>query len=320
MFARKLILIPALLACVALNASAQDDKSPVRLMVGLAAGGPNDIAARLIGGKLREIWGRPVVVENKVGAGQRIALSELRRAVPDGRTLQLVTNSPFTIYPHIYSKLDYDPVKDFTPIARVLTFDMGVATGPMTNALTMKQFVDWASSNRNRAAYGSPGAGTLPHFLGVALGDVIGIPLTHVPYRGGNPASVDLIGGQVPLIIIGLSDLIEVHKAGKVKVLAVTGDRRSSLMPEVPTLKESGVNLASVISVGIYGPPKMPPDLVRRLNTDILKAVNAPELQDQFARAGLNLAPLSAEDLASAQNAEYVRLQALVKASGYQPE
>lgn len=301
-------------------AQAQDDRSPMRLLVGLAPGGANDIAARLLADKLKDLLGRPVVVDSKLGAGQRVALAELRRAPPDGRTLMLATNSPFTIYPHIVAKPDYDPVKDFTPLAGVMTFDMGVAAGPKTAGMDFRQWVAWAKANPMAASYGTPGAGTLPHFLGVALAQAIGVEMPQVPSKGGSPAMTDLAGGQLPLLINGLSDMLEMHRAGKIRVMATTGDKRSTDLPEVPTLKELGVNVTSVITVGVLGPAGMAPDLVARLNGAITQAVQAPDMKDKFARHGLVPAPTSAQDLAAALAAESKRLQALVKLAGVVPE
>jgi tripartite-type tricarboxylate transporter receptor subunit TctC len=297
-----------------------DDKAPIRLLVGLAPGGSNDIAARILAEKLKDLLNRTVIVDSRLGAGQRVALTELKRSPPDGRTLMLATNSPFTIYPHIYAKLDYDPVKDFTPIAGVMKFDMGVAGGPKVNAATLKDWVAWARAHPAEASYGTPGAGTLPHFLGVAFAQAIGVDMPQVPYKGGSPAMTDLAGGQLPILINGLSDMLEMHRAGKIRVLATTGEKRSTLLPEVPTLMESGVNVSSVITVGIFGPPGMAPELVRRLNTAITQAVTAPDVLDRFSKYGLVPATAQPQELAATLAAESARLAVLVKASGYKPE
>jgi tripartite-type tricarboxylate transporter receptor subunit TctC len=306
----------ALLSALA-EASAEDDKAPIRLLVGLAPGGSNDVAARILADKLKDLLGRPVIVENRLGAGQRLALGELRRSPPDGRTLILATNSPFTIYPHIYSKLDYDPVKDFTPVAGVTRFDIGFATGPRTGTSDLRQWIAWAKANPTQTSYGTPGAGTLPHFLGVAFAQALGLDMPMVPYKGGAVALTDLVGGHLPLLIDGLSDMIEMHRSGKIHVLAVAGDVRSPLLPDVPTLKERGIDITSVITVGVFGPAGMPPDVVRDLNAAITKAVNSSEVVERFAHNGLVPAATSPQELAATLAAESNRLGALVKASGY---
>jgi tripartite-type tricarboxylate transporter receptor subunit TctC len=303
-----------------LPAVAQDDKAPIRLLVGLAAGGSNDVAARILADKLQSLLGRPVIVENRLGAGQRLALGELRRSPPDGRTLILATNSPFTIYPHIYAKLDYDPVKDFTPVAGVTRFDIGFATGPLTGTTDLRQWLAWAKANPAQTSYGTPGAGTLPHFLGVAFAQAIGVNMPMVPYKGGAVALTDLVGGHLPLLIDGLSDMLEMNRSGKIHVLAVAGDVRSPLLPEVPTLKERGIDITSVITVGVFGPAGMPADVVRDLNAAITKAVQSPDVIEKFARNGLIPAPAQPQELAATLAAESKRLGVLVKASGYVAE
>jgi tripartite-type tricarboxylate transporter receptor subunit TctC len=302
------------------DAVAQDDKAPIRMLVGLAAGGSNDVAARILAEKLQSLLGRPVIVENRLGAGQRLALGELRRSPPDGRTLILATNSPFTIYPHIYAKLDYDPVKDFTPVAGVTRFDIGFATGPATGAVDLRHWIAWAKGNPALTSYGTPGAGTLPHFLGVAFAQALGLNMPMIPYKGGAPALTDLVGGHLPLLIDGLSDMIELHRSGKIRVLATAGDDRSPLLPDVPTLKERGLDITSVITVGVFGPGNMAPEVVRNLNTAITTAVKSPDVIERFSRNGLISAPASPQDLAATLAAESARLAVLVKASGYVAE
>ena len=149
---------------------AQDDKSPIRLLCGLAAGTGNDLTARIVADRMKDALGRPVTVENKTGVGQRLALGELRRAAPDGRTLALATTGPFVIYPHIYTRLDYNPFKDFTPIGAVATFDVAIASGPKTQARTLRELVAAAQADPDNALYGTPGNGSLSHFVGIAVG------------------------------------------------------------------------------------------------------------------------------------------------------
>ncbi|HVZ22618.1 MAG TPA: tripartite tricarboxylate transporter substrate-binding protein, partial [Vicinamibacterales bacterium] len=177
---------------------AQSDLPPMRLFVGLPAGTSTDVAARLVAEKLHNQTGRAIVVENKAGAGQRLAMGELRRMAPNGNTLLLATSGPFSIYPHIYSKLDYDPFKDFTPIAGAAVFDVGISTGPMTGAKTMPELIAWIRAQKGKAAFGSPGNGTLSHFVGIALSLGLNEPLTHVPYKDSNVAVLDVAAGRLP--------------------------------------------------------------------------------------------------------------------------
>ncbi len=299
---------------------AQSDKQNVRLLVGMAAGGTTDITARALGEKLRESLGQTVTVENKIGAGQRIALNELKRAAPDGRTLIVVTNSPFVILPHTYAKLDYDPVTDFTPISQILTFELAVAVNPRLPARNLKEYISWAKANPNQATYGTPGAGTLPHFLGIVLAKTIGVDLLHVPYKGAASAMPDLVSGQIPMMIDGLSAMAKLRDAGKIRFLASTGKRRSPLAADVPTLMESGIDMAAEIAVSVYGPAKMSANMVRRLNTAFVQAVNSPDFRDRFSVMGLVPSPSTPEELAASQAAQLKFWEMPIKASGFKAD
>ena len=299
---------------------AENDRSPIRLLVGLAPGSGNDFTARLVADGMKELLGRPVNVENKTGVGQRLALGELRRAAPDGRTLALATTGPFVIYPHIYSRLGYDPFKDFTPIAGVASFDVAIAAGPRTNAKSVRELMALAAADPALAAFGSPGNGSLSHFVGIALGLTSKVELTHVPYKDSGPLVVDLVSGRLPFVITGQSNLMEPHRQGRVRILAVSGEQRSSVLPEVPTLREAGIALSSATTVGIFGPAGMAPELVRSLQAAILPAVAGAEAREKLARHVFSPAPSSAESLVAEIAAEHRRFASLVKASGYLPE
>lgn len=314
---RREALIAGAAAAWAGTSSFAQDRKPLRIVVGLAAGGTLDLVGRIMADQLQASLGRTVLVENRLGAGQRIALNEVKRAAPDGSTVYLGTTSPLTVFPHVYEKLDYDPVKDFTPIGRLVLFDNGIATGPATGAGDIKQLVAWLKANPTRANYGTPGNGTLPHFMGVALGQGIGVPLTHVAYKGSTPAMADLVGGQVPMLITSLSDLMELHRGGKLKVVAVTGERRSALLPDVPTLRESGIPVTGSNTVAVYGPANLPAQVVRELNAALVKAVATPVVREKLAGYGLVPATGTPEELAATQAEELKLYGPLVKASGY---
>jgi tripartite-type tricarboxylate transporter receptor subunit TctC len=302
-------------------AASADDKTPVRVLVGLAAGGSNDLIARELAERLRTITGDQYIVENKPGAAQRLALAELKRSPPDGRTFIVATNSPFSTLPNVYGdKLGYDPVKDFTPIGRMVKFETALATGPLVQAKSFADFVAWAKATPSLAAYGTPGAGTSPHFIGVMLSNALGIPLTHVPYKGGAPAINDLIGGHLPMLINSLPDMLEQHRGGRLRIIAITSRERSTLTPEVPTLSELGIPVTADIGIDIYAPAGVPPDVVARLNAELTQAVNTPETRDRFIKYGLVIAPSSPQQLAAFQAEELNKWAAPIKASGYTGE
>jgi tripartite-type tricarboxylate transporter receptor subunit TctC len=302
---------------LAFPAFSQDNT--IRLLVGASAG--TDFTARLIAEKLKEALGKTVVVIPKLGAGQRLALGELQRAAPDGRTLMLATSAPFSIYPHIYAKLDYEPIRDFTPIAGVSSFDVGIATGPMTGAKDMKQLVAWLAANKDKAFYGSsPGTGSLSHFSGISLSLAINQPLTHVPYKETGVGVIDLSTGRLPILITGLSGMLELHRAGKITVIGSSGNARAPLLPDVPTMSESGINVNSTATVGIFGPAKMAPEVVAPLTQAILAICRTQEYRDKIGVYNVLPKPLMPAQLATELADEYKQFAVLVKASGYVPE
>lgn len=291
-----------------------------RIWVGFPPGGSADVIARLLADKLRVSLGQNVIVENKPGAAGRLVLGELRRAAPDGQTLVLSPSGAMVIAPWLYSNIGYDPVKDFTPVSRIVTFDFAVTAGPGAPAGDLKAVLAWMKANPGKASYGTSGAGTVPHFAGLMLSQAAGVPLTHVAYRGGAPAAQDLIGGQIPLMVDTASETLEHHKAGKVRILAVTGEQRSRALPDVPTLKEQGIAMAADAFFGLYGPAGMPADVVVRIDRAVADALKDPAVQEKIYNFGLvpNHAPSA--DLAATQVAHLKRWETPIKASGFKPE
>lgn len=292
----------------------------LKILVGFPPGGSVDVIARLLADKLRVSLGQNVIVDNKPGAGGRVALGELKKAAPDGQTVVLSPSGALVIQPWLFANLGYDPVKDFTAISRVTTFDFAVTAGPGAPAGDLKAVMAWMKANPAKANYATSGAGTVPHFAGLLLGQAAGVPMTHVAYRGGAPAAQDLIGGQVPLMVDTASETIEHHKAGKVRILAVTGDARSRALPDVPTLKESGINIAADAFFGLYGPAGMAPDVVARLDRAVADALKAPDVQDKVYGFGLVPNHASAAALSATQAEHLKRWEAPIKASGFKAE
>ena len=292
----------------------------LRIWVGFPPGGSADVIARLLAQKLSASLNQNVIVENKPGAAGRLVLGELKRAAPDGQTLVLSPSGAMVIAPWLYNNIGYDPVKDFTPVSRIVTFDFAVTAGPGAPQGDLKAVLAWMKANPTRANYGTSGAGTVPHFAGLMLGQASGVPITHVAYRGGAPAAQDLIGGQIPLMVDTASETIEHHKAGKVRILAVTGEQRSKALPDVPTLKEQGINMAADAFFGLYGPPGMPADVVARIDRAVADALKDPAVQEKIFAFGLVPSHAPAADLAATQVAHLKRWETPIKASGFKPE
>ena len=292
----------------------------LKILVGFPPGGSADVIARLLAEKMRASLGQNVIVDNKPGAGGRVALVELKRAAPDGQTLALSPSGALVIQPWLYSSLGYDPVKDFTAISLVSTFDFAVTAGPGAPPGDLKTVLAWLKANPTKANYATSGAGTVPHFAGQLLGQAAGVQMTHVAYRGGAPAAQDLIGGQVPLMVDTASETIEHHKAGKVRILAVTGEQRNKALPDVPTLRESGINMTADAFFGLYGPAGMAPDVVARIDRAVADALKSPEVQEKIYTFGLVPSHAPSAQLASIQAAHLKRWEAPIKASGFKAE
>jgi tripartite-type tricarboxylate transporter receptor subunit TctC len=291
----------------------------IKIWVGFPPGGSADTIARLLAEKMRASLGQNVVVDNKPGAAGRLILGELKRMPPDGQNLVLSPSGAMVIAPHLY-QLQYDPIKDFTPISRIVTFDFAVTAGPAAPAGDLKSVLAWMKANPAKASYATSGAGTVPHFAGLLLSQAAGVPITHVPYKGGAPAAQDLIGGQIPLMVDTASETIEHHRSGKVRILAVTGEQRSRALPDVPTLREVGITTSADAFFGLYGPPGMPADLVARLDRAVADALRTPEIQERIYGFGLvpNHAP--GPQLATTQAEHLKKWEAPIKASGFKPE
>jgi tripartite-type tricarboxylate transporter receptor subunit TctC len=317
---RSLLRGAAAAAALGLPTLHAQDTSPVTVLVGAASN--MDSTARQVAEWLKDALGRPVVVVSKLGAGGRLALNELKRAAPDGRTLMFSTSSLFAIYPHIYSKLDYDPVADFTPIAGVGSFDLGLATGPMTGAADMKQLVDWTRAQGKTVPYGNaPGAGSSSHFVGISLAQATGLPIDPVHYKDSGVGVIDLASGRLPMLITGSLPLAVQHKAGKLRMLAVSGAKRSPLAPDVPTFKEQGFDVVIENSAALYGPAKLPPAMVERLQAAMAAMLANPAQLERLSTAnGMTPQPMTGAQLAAWLASERRKYEQLVKASGYVPE
>jgi tripartite-type tricarboxylate transporter receptor subunit TctC len=296
------------------------DKPPLRVLVGFPPGGSADIVARLLADKMRVTLGQQVVVDNKPGAAGRVALGEVRRSPTDGQTLVLAPSGALVVLPWLYKNLGYDPVRDFTPVARVVTFDFAITAGPAAPAGDLKTILAWMKDNPAKANYATPGAGTVPHFTGVLLSQAAGIPITHVAYKGGAPAANDLLGGQIALMIDTPLETIEHHRAGKVRIVAVTGEARTKSLPDVPTLKEQGIDMTADAFFGVYGPAGMASDSTARLARAVADALRQGDVADKILSLGLTPAYGSGDELAATQAAHLKRWEAPIKASGFTAE
>ena len=309
----------AIAAAVSPEARAQNTLAhPVRILVPVAAGGTSDIAARLIADGVKDAIGQPVVVENRPGATGRIAAEALRHAAPDGTTLLLAPIAVTVLAPFVLEPLNYDPVRDFAPVAQVAKYEYALAVNSNHPARTVPEFVAWAKANPAQATYGTPGAGSVPHLIGVMVSRASGIELVHVPYRGLGQVENELLGGQIAAGIGTLPDLTELHRAGRTRIIATSGARRSPLLPSVPTFREQG--FAAVEAVGwtaVYAPAKTPKPTIDRLSAAIVKSLRAPAVQEKFVGLGIEPTGTTPEELAAIMAADTARWAPVLKAAGF---
>jgi len=307
------------------SALAQNNLLPVeqvKILCGFPAGGTADTTSRRVGDKLAgsTYTRNPAVVENKTGAGGRIAIEAVKNAAPDGSTLLLSAYSMLLIYPHIYRRLPYDPFKDFAPVAMASVLSHGLAVGPMVPASvkTVKDFVAWCKAHPDRASYASPAAGSTPHFLGALLSLNTGVAMTHVAYRGSVPGVSDLIGGQIAAMFTPHGDFLANHRAGKLRLLATSGKSRSPFVPEVATFAEQGFPELTVEEwFGFFAPAKTPASVVAAANSAINQSLKDKGLLDSLALQGLLPLGGSSDEMAKDMRRQFDYWGPVVKRIGF---
>ena len=311
--------LAAMAATVLLATAAQAQVGkPVRILVGFAPGGSADVAARLLAERMGGELKQTVLVENKPGAGGRIAAGEMKNAAPDGSTLMLAPIVVPVLAPLVFTKLPYDPATDFLPVAHIANFQFGLSVAANHPAKSVNDLLAWFKANPAQANFGSPAPGSLPHFFGVMISGGAGLDLIHVPFNGGGPLMNALVGNQVSSAIDTLVDQIEMHRGGKTRILATSGATRSPMLPDVPTFTEAGLNGVEGTSwFAVYAPAKTPAATIQQINAAVNNALKAPELRERFAKLGLEPTGGSPADLSAIMKRDSERWAPVVKASGF---
>ena len=313
-----LALVPGTAAdALAQSASAAYPSKPIRLVVPFPPGGPLDLAARAIGQKLTEAWGQPVVVENKPGAGGNIGADLVAKSAPDGYTLVMGALSTHAVNPHLYAKMPYDALKDFAPVTLVATTPNVLVINPTVQANSVKELIALAKSSPGKLSFASGSNGSAGHLSGELFKSLAQIDIVHVPYKGGAPAMQDLLGGQVQFMFDNLANSMAQIKAGKLKAIAVTTSKRSALAPELPTMAEVGVPGFDISTwYGIMAPSGTPPEIVRKLNAEVVRFLASDDAREKLKAQGAEPAPMSPEQFDAFIRAENSKYAKIVKDSG----
>ena len=308
----------AALALCALPAHAQTyPAKPIRIVVPLAAGGPGDVLARAVGQKLAENVGQPVIIDNRVGANTNIGNEAVAKSAPDGYTL-LMSASTLTINPSLYAKLPYDAIASFAPVTLVATTPLVLVVHPSLPAKSVKDLIALAKAKPAQLHYGSAGSGSVLHLAGEMLNSMAHIKIVHVPYKGVTNAFSDLLGGQISLMFPGAPIALPQVQAGKLRALAVTGDKRSAAAPELPTVADAAGLPGYEVSVwyGVLAPAGTPPAVVTRLHAEIVKIMKLPDITARWATLGAEPLSNTPDQFAAFLKSDLVKWTKVVRDSG----
>jgi tripartite-type tricarboxylate transporter receptor subunit TctC len=293
----------------------------IQLVVTVPPGGAADFVARIVGAKLGDALGQPVVTSNRGGAGGTIAAGAVAKSDPDGYTLLLNTITTHGIGPHLYANLPYDPVKDFAPIILVAKLPLIMTVNADLPAQSVKDVIALAKARPGQLAFASSGNGGAPHLAGELFKSLTGTDLLHVPYRGSGPAVVDLVAGRIAIMFDAVPSLLPFITAGKLRVLAAASPERHRLLPDIPTFAELGYPKMDIsLWYGIAAPADTPRSVVQRLNTELVKILDMPDIRKSFADQGADIKGGTPEDFAAFMHAEQARWGAVVKQAGIKPE
>jgi tripartite-type tricarboxylate transporter receptor subunit TctC len=318
-FARSLACIASILLCV--PALAQDYPTrAVKIVVPFAAGGPADIYARFLAQRLQEALGQPFVVEDRPGGGSVIGTDSVAKSAPDGYTLLLMSNAQ-TVNESLMPNKPYALMRDFVPVSPINYSDLVLVVHPSVPVTNLAELIALAKSKPGKLNYASSGPGTPYHMAGELFKVMAGVDIVHIPYKGSSQARTDLIGGQVDMMFDAVTTMSEFSRAGKVRALATTGKVRSSVLPNVPTLSEAGVaGYEAVIWLGLMAPKGTPPEIIRRLNAEVVKIVSRADVRDEWAKQGAVAMVMTPDEFTRYMNDDIAKWERIVKISGAKPD
>jgi tripartite-type tricarboxylate transporter receptor subunit TctC len=314
---RRTAALAALLALAATAAQAQDQ--PLRIVVGYAPGGATDKVARIVGEKLQAKLGTTVIVENKTGAGGRLAAQQVKAAKPGDNVLMVGNPAVMVVAPLVFKDNGYDAERDFVPVSHVNDYEFGLAVATAVPVRELSHLLAWLRANPAQANFGVPATGSLPHFFALMTGDKAGVKAQVIGYRGSGPLLADLLGGQVPVAFDTLDGLLPQADAGKLRVLASSGAKRSPIAPNVPTFKEAGLDLVATGFNAFFAPSSMPPAKVQQYAAAIHEIMRDPDTQRKFADAKMTPVVSTQAQTAAMLKAYRAQWAPVVQKSGYQP-
>ena len=292
----------------------------LRIVVGYPPGAGIDTIARLVAYKMHASLGRTVVVENKPGAAGMIANTTVKAAAPDGNTLLMTPLANMVFFPHSYTHLDYDPFKDYVPVAHLASFPLAFGVGASVPAKTLAEYVAFAKKGGANANFTAAALGSLPHFFGLMFAKTAGLELTYIPYKGTAQALPALMSGEIPAAVLTINDLGTAVQSGKARILAITGAKRSPHYPDVPTFKESGYDIEGLAWYALYAPAGTPKDVVDALSRAAIDAIHQPDVKQRLEPLGLDFTGLGPAELAAIQRADYDKWGPVIRASGFKAD
>jgi tripartite-type tricarboxylate transporter receptor subunit TctC len=293
----------------------------VKIVVPFPAGGSNDVVARLLATKLQELWGQTVVIDNRAGGGGNIGAEAVARSPADGYTLLLTAPGPLAVNQSLYAQLSFNPAHDFAPVALIASVPIVLAVNPSVKAKTVAELIALAKESPGKLNFGSSGYGSTNHLAGELLKTRAGIDIVHVPYRGAAPAMNDLIGGQIPMMFDNMPAIRPQVTGGTIRAIAVAGNARSPLFPELPTMVEAGVPGFEASSwFGLVAPAKTPPDVIKTLIDSVAKILKDPEVAKRLADVGAEAGGLSGDAFGAFLRAESEKWGQVVKTAGVKVE
>jgi tripartite-type tricarboxylate transporter receptor subunit TctC len=305
------------LSSLALPVSAIAGDRPLKIVFPFSAGGSADSIARLFAERLQTRFGKVAIVDNVLGAGGRIGAQAVKNAASDEEILLFASASQVSLQPHLFTNVGYDPERDFVPISQIMTIDLALAVSGTLPIHSTEELIDWMKINPARAVYGSPGAGTAPHFVCNEFGRITGLNLRHAPYKGTSAALPDVMAGRVPMYMAFVSELLEQHRSGGIRIIATAAGTRSSFLPEIATLKESDIGIDASGWFAFYASAHSARESVERVTKQIVTIGSDPELRARIRATGSEPTVTTPEELREIQRADFMRWGPIVKASGF---